>query len=901
MNIKLNVTILILFLFSFCQISGQSKTEDYLKLEKIRINKANSIEKDIDRYIQKNLNQTDFINEKSTFFKSKLIKDHSCSNDSIDSYLNNYKSLEFKKQSLRDLYFKNNQKSQSYFKATTTSNFQFISCINGGFETGNVANYTFNSMLASAIPIEHLEEGCDVINNQGPFMPSSTVDQYQDRASIITAGNEPFLSGLGININKVHSGNYSLKLNPNPIDATTLQIGNVTSVSRDFVIDGNSIDFSYLHFGYVVSNHTHIQPFFRYRIYSINSSGNITGVLKDHCISMDFLDCRYTHINDNRFGAFILAYTPSWVCERINTSEFIGQNVRLEFTVSDCEYRGHFSSVYIDDLCGTSCPPTWGEIELDDINMSCPTTPFNVCGNFQLPVNGVLSSISLNIVNQFGTIINTISNPTITGQNFCFTINPSSFGLNPTGTYSFEVTSNYNVSSCGQTLNNTAGSIVFSSSQNPTFSPINPICFGNTLNNLPTISNNGIIGTWSPQINNTATTTYTFTPNNSFCSNSVQMTIIVNPNVTPVFNPVNAICSGSTLNNLPIISNNGITGTWSPQINNTATTTYTFTPNNSSCANSVQMTIVVNPRVTPVFNPVNSICSGNTLNNLPTISNNGIIGTWSPQINNTTTTTYTFTPNNSSCANSVQMTIVVNPRITPVFPDFGVLCFGDSQFSLPTTSNNNISGTWNPPLNSNQTTTYTFTPNSDECGNIITKEVEVNEDFDFNFNEFCENNEFFIKIEPINNSLNIETSDFIWSVNNLNIVSGPILNLTNYLNSSINNQKLPITIKMIVTDANDCNKIKSIEINNVYCDIQKGISPNNDGLNDFFDLRLLNVRKLTIFNRYGLKVFSKDNYYNEWHGQTDNDKLLPDGTYYYLIEFNKEKTKTGWIYINNSK
>lgn len=834
MNIKLNVTILILFLFSFCQISGQSKTEDYLKLEKIRINKADSIEKQINVFIQKNLNHTNLFNKENTFFKSKLIKTHSCSNDSIDTYLNSHKSLEFKKESLRNLYFKNNPKNLSYFKATSTSNLVSISCINGGFETGNAANYTFNSMLASAIPIEHFEEGCSVVNNQGLFLPSPTVNQYQDRASIVTSGNEPFLSGLGINIDKVHSGNYSLKLNPNPIDANTLQIGNITSVSRDFVIDGNSIDFSYLHLGYVVNSQTHIQPFFRYRIYSINSSGNITGVLKDHCISMDFLDCRYTHINDNRFGSFILAYTPSWVCERINTSEYIGQNVRLEFTVSDCEFRGHFSSVYIDDLCGTTCPPTWGEIELDDINMSCPTSPFNVCGNFQLPVNGSLSSISLNIVNQFGTSINTISNPTITGQNFCFTVNPSNFGFNPTGTYSFEVIYNYDVSSCGQTLKNTAGSIAFSSSQNPIFTQINPIC------------------------------------------------------------------SGSTLNNLPTISNNGITGTWSPQINNIATTTYTFIPNNSSCANTVQMTILVNPKVTPQFNPVNPICSGDALNNLPTNSNNGITGTWFPQINNTSTTTYTFTPNNGECANTAQMTIVVNPRAIPIFPEFSVLCFGDSQFSLPTTSNNNISGTWNPPLNNNQTTTYTFTPNPGECANIITKEVQVNEDFDFSFNTFCENNEFFINIEPINNSLNIETSDFAWSINNINIASGPILNLTNYLNSSLNNQNLPITIKMIVTDANNCTKDKIIEINNVYCNIQKGISPNNDGLNDFFDLRLLDVKKLTIFNRYGLKVFSKDNYYNEWHGQTDDDKLLPDGTYYYLIEFKKEKTKTGWIYINNS-
>lgn len=48
----------------------------------------------------------------------------------------------------------------------------------------------------------------------------------------------------------------------------------------------------------------------------------------------------------------------------------------------------------------------------------------------------------------------------------------------------------------------------------PTFNPIEPICFGSEVASLPTISLNGITGTWSPAtIDNTVTTVYTFTPN----------------------------------------------------------------------------------------------------------------------------------------------------------------------------------------------------------------------------------------------------------------------------------------------------------------------------------------------------------------------------------------------------
>ena len=70
------------------------------------------------------------------------------------------------------------------------------------------------------------------------------------------------------------------------------------------------------------------------------------------------------------------------------------------------------------------------------------------------------------------------------------------------------------------------------------------------------------------------------------------------------------------------------------------------------------------------------------------------------------------------------------------------------------------------------------------------------------------------------------------------------------------------------------------------------------GSNDNFDLSNLNVRKLEIFNRYGLQVYSKTNYVDEWKGQTNNGDLLPSATYYYAIELeNGEPTKTGWIYL----
>jgi gliding motility-associated-like protein len=167
-------------------------------------------------------------------------------------------------------------------------------------------------------------------------------------------------------------------------------------------------------------------------------------------------------------------------------------------------------------------------------------------------------------------------------------------------------------------------------------------------------------------MNNTATTTYTFTPNASeTCAENQSMTITVNPIITPTFTQVGAICAGETLSDLPTTSANGVSGTWSPAMNNTATTTYTFTANAGECSTDpAQMTVIVNAVITPTFTQVGAICAGEVLSDLPTTSVNGVSGTWSPAMNNTATTTYTFTPNASeTCAEPTTLEIVVNEII----------------------------------------------------------------------------------------------------------------------------------------------------------------------------------------------------------------------------------------------
>jgi hypothetical protein len=269
--------------------------------------------------------------------------------------------------------------------------------------------------------------------------------------------------------------------------------------------------------------------------------------------------------------------------------------------------------------------------------------------------------------------------------------------------------------------------VTINSSITPTFTPIAPICAGGSLSPLPTTSTNGITGSWTPALNNSTTTLYTFTPTAGQCATTATMSITVNSNVTPTFNAVAPICAGGSLSPLPTTSTNGITGSWSPALNNSTTTLYTFTPTAGQCATTTTMSITVNSNVTPTFNAVAPICAGGSLSPLPTTSINGITGSWSPALNNSTTTLYTFTPTAGQCATTATMSITVNSNVTPTFNAVAPICAGGSLSPLPTTSTNGITGSWSPALNNSTTTLYTFNPNAGECATTITMSILVNQ------------------------------------------------------------------------------------------------------------------------------------------------------------------------------
>jgi len=108
-----------------------------------------------------------------------------------------------------------------------------------------------------------------------------------------------------------------------------------------------------------------------------------------------------------------------------------------------------------------------------------------------------------------------------------------------------------------------------------------------------------------------------------------------------------------------------------------------------------------------------------------------------------------------------------------------------------------------------------------------------------------------------------------------------------------------------VKDAYDCTPI---EVEIVVPNLINVITPNGDGINDAINYSALSNKKnliLSVFDRYGTKIFQADQSNNyTWDG-TIAGKKIPTGTYWYSVTWNENnKTSTpikfsGWVMVKN--
>ncbi|MFK8265512.1 gliding motility-associated C-terminal domain-containing protein [Capnocytophaga cynodegmi] len=122
-------------------------------------------------------------------------------------------------------------------------------------------------------------------------------------------------------------------------------------------------------------------------------------------------------------------------------------------------------------------------------------------------------------------------------------------------------------------------------------------------------------------------------------------------------------------------------------------------------------------------------------------------------------------------------------------------------------------------------------------------------------------------------------------------------------------QSQAVSLLVEVVSDNSCEE----DFKNMF--IPNALSLNDDGANDVWQLEDLKKycekcnkkNVVTIFNRWGVKVYEKENYmldgerFNGFseHKRTVSKEVLPNGTYFYVITFDDGKQKTGYIYIRS--
>jgi gliding motility-associated-like protein len=103
------------------------------------------------------------------------------------------------------------------------------------------------------------------------------------------------------------------------------------------------------------------------------------------------------------------------------------------------------------------------------------------------------------------------------------------------------------------------------------------------------------------------------------------------------------------------------------------------------------------------------------------------------------------------------------------------------------------------------------------------------------------------------------------------------------------------TYTVTVTDSAGCFTTASIVLTEPFeLVMPNGFSPNADGANDFFVVQGLDNfpnNRIQIFNRWGNLVYETEHYTNDWPGISNKGDVLPDATYFVVLEVNDGEIK----------
>lgn len=302
--------------------------------------------------------------------------------------------------------------------------------------------------------------------------------------------------------------------------------------------------------------------------------------------------------------------------------------------------------------------------------------------------------------------------------------------------------------------------------------------------------------------------------------------------------------------------------------------TQTVTKTDANCTTSGSITIAASGGGTPPYQY--SINGGSTYQ-----SSNTFTGLAAG--------TYTVITRNpvTQCTATQQVTITFTNNLTMNNIAGGTICRGASF--TPQVSSNAASYSWspsagvsnttiaNPVLSPQNTTTYTVTGTLGSCTIQRTVTVTV-----FEGATAIAGPDAIILTGDVYQMLSSGSAgSYLWTPST-GLSSATVLSPTAAPQTTT-------TYTLTVTSPQGCTATDQMTLTVVpYCiKPMNAFTPNGDGINDRWLITdgncLIGVRA-QVFNRYGSRVFESPNYDNTWDG-TYKGKPLPDGTYYYVLEF----------------
>lgn len=402
---------------------------------------------------------------------------------------------------------------------------------------------------------------------------------------------------------------------------------------------------------------------------------------------------------------------------------------------------------------------------------------------------------------------------------------------------------------------------------------------------------------------------YGVTVTASSCNATNTINVIVNPTPTVTLPATVGMCSGSVAIVAPtsITPAGAYTYTWSNgsnasslSVNTSTTLTLVVTNTASGCVSTISNSCTVlsatNPTVSLSNTPV-VFCNGAVASITSTVTGGAAAFsyTWSPaslgaasSATTGTAGTYTLlvTDQNLCTGTATVATVKSIPTATLTSPDL-IICPGDcttlnaagtSSFAPITFSwSNSVSTATSIVVCSIGTTTVTIT---DAKGCTATKNITVIND-----------------VVPVANfvasPLSPVTPGQVITFTNTSTISSGTITSSAWLfgdggSSNVTNPSYAYTgagtfpIKLIVTGTSGCMDTITVMYSvDAVLNIPNVITPNGDGVNDFLkfkNLEVFNGNSLSVYNRWGKKIFEQEAYKNDWNGGGHID-----GTYFFIL------------------